>query len=211
MIALALVVLSTSDASAKNGNYADRGVYLVLAGTAAFPLFSDAVPASNGPASDPNSSLDPQPLALPSSALGPGLDYGTAVGFNLGAGLRVRRHVGLDLALEFIPSFEARSFSPADIDTTLITINGRWYLPGLGLGLSDRIQPYALTGAGILIADTRITPLQSDFAARLGGGIDYWLTSALALGLNATYVLTTGDVDGLDYVSLSWGLQYTFH
>ena len=33
----------------------------------------------------------------------------------------------------------------------------------------------------------------------------------LALGINATYVLTTGDVDGLDYVSLGWGFQYTFH
>jgi hypothetical protein len=211
LASLALFVLCSSYARAGEGKYVERGVYVALAGTNAFPLFSADVPASTDLVDNLGSSLAAESLSRGLASLSAAPSYENALGLNFAAGLRVLRYVGLDLGLEYIPSFDARSFAPADITTTLITINGRFYLPGLGLGLSDRIQPFALTGAGVLIADTEITRFQSGFAARLGGGLDIWLNDSLALGLTATYVLTTSDVDGLDYVSLGWGFQYTFH
>ncbi len=50
----------------------------------------------------------------------------------------------------------------------------------------------------------------TDFAARFGGGIDCYLTEAIALQISSSYVLQTGGLDGLDYLSLIAGVQYRF-
>ena len=52
----------------------------------------------------------------------------------------------------------------------------------------------------------------SGFSARFGGGVDFYLSERFdfALQMSTSYVLTTGDIDGLDYVSLIFGAQYLF-
>ena len=47
-------------------------------------------------------------------------------------------------------------------------------------------------------------------AARFGGGIDIYATENFAVSLNISYVLPTGDLKDLDYVSIAWGFQYRF-
>ncbi len=49
-----------------------------------------------------------------------------------------------------------------------------------------------------------------DFAARFGGGVDVYLHRNLLFALDTSYVLPTGDADGLDHVSFSLGFQYRF-
>ena len=49
-----------------------------------------------------------------------------------------------------------------------------------------------------------------DFAARFGGGVDLYLNRNFVVALDTSYVLPTGDLDGLDHVSFSLGLQYRF-
>jgi hypothetical protein len=49
-----------------------------------------------------------------------------------------------------------------------------------------------------------------DFAARFGGGVDIYFNPNIAVVIDAGYVLPTGDLDGLDYVSFSVGFQYRF-
>jgi hypothetical protein len=50
----------------------------------------------------------------------------------------------------------------------------------------------------------------TDFAARFGGGIDLYATKHVVLSVEAEYVLPTGDVKDLDYISIGWGFQYRF-
>ena len=41
-------------------------------------------------------------------------------------------------------------------------------------------------------------------------GIDFNYAENVALQVSSSYVLTTGDIDGLDYVSLVAGFQFRF-
>ena len=55
-----------------------------------------------------------------------------------------------------------------------------------------------------------VSEMGEDFAARFGGGVDVYLNRNLVFALDTSYVLPTGDVDGLDHVAFSLGLQYRF-
>ncbi len=62
---------------------------------------------------------------------------------------------------------------------------------------------------GLLHADSGPVD-ETDFAGRVGGGIDIYATENIVVTLDATYVVPTGDVDDLDYLSIGWGVQYRF-
>ena len=82
--------------------------------------------------------------------------------------------------------------------------------------LSGRIQPYLLAGVGMMHFEARdLLALGrrlegQDLAARFGGGVDLYVTPSIALYLDVTYVLTTGDVEGFDHVGLTLGAIYRF-
>jgi len=46
--------------------------------------------------------------------------------------------------------------------------------------------------------------------ARFGGGLDFYITESIVASAGVDYLLPTGDVEDLDYVSFGWGLQYRF-
>jgi opacity protein-like surface antigen len=95
-----------------------------------------------------------------------------------------------------------------------------------------RFQPFATAGIGYLTWDlsklrdnftegarTKIPePVfphngfkDWDFALRLGGGLDVYLTRNIAISLDATYVLpTSSDLNDMDYLSLGVGLLYRY-
>ena len=79
--------------------------------------------------------------------------------------------------------------------------------------LEDRIDPFLYTGIGVgwveLTGNSGAGKVDAtDFIARFGGGLDLYLTEHLALQVSSSYVLPTGDLDNLAYVSLVFGLQY---
>ena len=82
--------------------------------------------------------------------------------------------------------------------------------------LTGRIQPFLLVGAGFMHFDAKdaldlnLSVNGDAFAARFGGGLDVYLSPNVVIALDGSYVLPTGDADGLNYVSWSLGLQYRF-
>jgi len=48
-------------------------------------------------------------------------------------------------------------------------------------------------------------------AARFGGGVDVYVTNRLGIYLDVTYLMATGDVEGLDHVGLSLGALFRFY
>jgi hypothetical protein len=105
----------------------------------------------------------------------------------------------------------------ADLDGTEIEIDG-WALTVDGkvyplAGLEDRfhvearrIQPFATVGFGYLKLGG-----DWDFAARLGGGLDVYVTRNIAINIDATWVVPTTDrLDDTDYLSVGWGVLYRF-
>ncbi|MBW1685897.1 MAG: hypothetical protein JRS35_12650, partial [Deltaproteobacteria bacterium] len=102
----------------------------------------------------------------------------------------------------------------AEVEPLVLTANMKEYL------FKDRFQPYAVLGIGVMAAHIEIKDtadfdvsgcdLPRGFAARFGGGVDLYVTEHFVLNTEIRYVLPTGDVEGLDMISLGWGLQYRF-
>jgi opacity protein-like surface antigen len=143
--------------------------------------------------------------------LGDQLD-GDAWGFNLRAGYRFLPFLAAELHYEYASDFGVDALGGRiAIDTNVVTANVKAIAP---LG---RFQPYAGGGVGILNASTSSSGVFADvdfdgteFAGRVFGGIDVFLTRSISIFAEADYVLPTGSLDDLRYVSPSFGLRYLF-
>ena len=133
-------------------------------------------------------------------------EFDASLGLNALGGYRFHPRIAGELQYEWTSGFEG-SNNPLEVVGNLFTVNGRVYL------LTDRIQPNLLAGIGFLSAEASAFGASigdTGFAARLGAGVDYYVTENLALALDGSYVFTTGGVDGLDYGSFDWGFRYRF-
>jgi opacity protein-like surface antigen len=148
-----------------------------------------------------------------------GLPFNFKNGFagGLAVGYRIHPVVGAELQLEYgyvkatFPTGTSAGNIKIDTHMFTYTANAKVYLP------IWRIQPYALVGAGAMtahvkakLAGTSASTTETGFAARFGGGVDFWLSETVALGAAASYVLPTGDVDGLDYTSVTGNVNLRF-
>ena len=138
-----------------------------------------------------------------------GLDVDTGIGFDGWAGYRLTPHFAAELQLEYIDRFDLSigGVDVLELETLAFTGNLKGYLS------TGWLQPFAVVGIGVLRVDIDSiigSGSDSDFVARFGGGVDLYISPNLSLGTTASYVLGTGDIDGLDYVSLVFGAQYRF-
>lgn len=147
-------------------------------------------------------------------------------GFNVRAGWRALSWLAVEVQYEWIDSIEMNvptlpAVSPVvTFRPQSITANLRWYVP------IRRFQPYFLMGAGVGLWDVTWNPLigrpresGTGFAARVGIGLDAWLTDHVALNVESSGVFNTKDfsftligteVDKLYYFSVSGGLLFRY-
>ncbi len=131
-------------------------------------------------------------------ASGEEVDFGLAAR----AGFRCTDRMSSELAYEWQEGFDVEN-SSNDPHWTL-TSNAKLHL------LTGRLQPFLLAGVGILHGEVPGEKRRTDVAARIGGGVDFYLTEQVAFSLDASYVAPGGDVKQLDYLSVGWGLQLHF-
>jgi opacity protein-like surface antigen len=130
-----------------------------------------------------------------------GFDSDESWGFSQRAGCR-GRWLGGELHYEWIDGFDVSSDTRSKtLDAWALTADFKfWMAPG-------RFQPFLTTGFGYLEIDN-----EWDFAARLGGGLDIYITRNVVLNLDTTYVIPTSDeeLNGADFVSVGVGIIYRF-
>ena len=137
-------------------------------------------------------------------------------------GYRLFSFLATEVQYEYVHGYDLASSGVtfASLRAHVLTANLKGILPVW------RFQPYLRAGAGFVrweLDDELGLGLDSDstdFAGRVGGGIDFHLTSRLLLNAGADVVFTTtgfessspgiGGVDYLSYVSVGAGLQYRF-
>jgi opacity protein-like surface antigen len=133
-------------------------------------------------------------------------------GVGVRGGYRFHPHFAGEVQFEWFPSMdiEYSGVSSVELDMLTFTANAKGYL------LTGRTQPFLLIGAGFMHfeLDDRvglgIHEKGDDFAARFGGGVEFYIDSNFVLTLDSSYVLPTGDADHLDHVLVALGLQYRF-
>ena len=152
-------------------------------------------------------------------------------------GYRAMSWFAIELQYEWIDEYEIKGSTdvPVPVSGNLygieghtLTVNTKWIVP------TWRIQPYFLLGGGVAISDVSNGNLTDALAAlgatggeidegqhatpagRAGLGLDLYVTRHIVLNLQGSILVTTlkepdiDDVDDLNYMGFSAGLQYRF-
>lgn len=148
-------------------------------------------------------------------------------------GYRVASFFAAELQYEWVDEYDIKGeIGPFpntkiySIEGHTLTANTKWIVPFW------RVQPYLLIGVGFSSWDTdrgtagdllNTLPdvdiedgTQTDFAGRAGVGLDVYVTENIVVNAQGQAVLSTlkkpdlGDIDDLNYVGFSAGLQYRF-
>jgi len=96
------------------------------------------------------------------------------------------------------------------IETLTLMGNVKGYL------FTGRVQPFVLAGVGFMHLNGNdklslgVETSGDEFAARFGGGVDLYVNRNFVVVVEGGYVLPTGDLDNLNQVIWSVGLQYRF-
>jgi opacity protein-like surface antigen len=141
-----------------------------------------------------------------------GLDFDEAFGLDIWGGYRFVPLFATEVQLEYLNGFDTTIFG-VDVDGQAVAFTGNAKLFPLA-EVSDRVEPFLYAGIGVGWFEFDVGPFgttdESDFIARFGGGIDLYVTESVAFQGSASYVLTTGDLEDLDWISLVAGMQYRF-
>ena len=196
-----------SDDEIDKDDFARRGWSVGVAGTYAFQEFED------------DAEMDYR------KELGPDVNLAVdnSFGFNARVGYRCNARLSAEVEVEWLKGFNSDLTEPGfdqlakvDFEPVVVTTNFKAY------ALTGRYQPFLLVGAGAMTADTKVrepvglsfTSVRNEsenaFAMRFGGGIDLYATQNVVVSLEADYVLPFSNLNDMDYVSISWGVQYRF-
>ena len=139
------------------------------------------------------------------------IDVDPSFGLAARAGFRMTPRFAVEAHYEWMHDFETSVAGNeiAETSTSALTADLKGYLA------TGQIQPYLAIGAGFLTAtsddpQTSFQRTDTDFAARFGGGIDFYATENIGVTLDTSYVVPTGDVSDLDYVSVGAGVFFRF-
>ena len=145
------------------------------------------------------------------------INVNDSIGFNARAGYRALSWLSAEVQGEWLAKFDV-DLGPEDgkVEMHLIGANLRLNLP------TGLIQPYALLGGGYMHAqlqDVHQGNIQKSFQdgadgdgafGRFGGGMEFYPFPWLAVDMGIAYVVPTGDVKNLDFLSITWGALYRF-
>jgi len=156
--------------------------------------------------------LTPHTVDEFSDALGVDASAEFGIGAQLFAGYRLHPRIAAQVRWEWLGDIDVRerSLDAFTLEGWTLTADAKGYLA------TGFAQPFLLVGAGVMHAETSgrsaaAVPIDgTDFAARFGAGLEVYITDHVVGLVDATYVLPTGSVADLDYISIGFGIAYRF-
>jgi opacity protein-like surface antigen len=148
--------------------------------------------------------------------------FGDSAGFNARLGYRFTDYLAAEGLYEYMDKFglsqtlASGARAHASLTTHSFSLLGKVNLPTVG-----NIQPFVSPGIGFLAADSSVRVDRGQrrfkvgddsiaFAGRVNGGLDFLLTEKLGLTLEAGYVMPSGNLSDLNYISFGLGARYHF-
>lgn len=160
---------------------------------------------------------------LPPGTTGSGkLDIPVMPGVAVAAGYRLNSRVAIEGEFEWAKAdvdFDIKLEAPGFEDFTdsskvgeysywLLSANAKLFI------LTGLIQPFALVGVGVTTQEVDFDGASKEkdtgVGFRFGGGADIYVTQNAAITADFTYVLTEGDVEDNDLMSLNVGVLWRF-
>ncbi len=147
---------------------------------------------------------------------------GDTWGANAHAGYRFHKFLAAEVEYEWMKDFHMRvsGIDIGSLQTQVVTANLKVVAP------FGAVEPYFLAGAGaIFTTQDKANNFDWDagtgqFTMKFGAGIDWWLTKNMSLSLGCEVVTnsakitgppgTTGDGEGIDYVTGQFGFGFRF-
>jgi opacity protein-like surface antigen len=153
---------------------------------------------------------------------GSGIDVGTALIVGGRLGYRANPYVAFEAAVDYsVEGFELTVPGSGTATAKALVATGNLKLyPG-----DWRIQPFVLGGVGVVRGTSEcktaagvgvsclavgLSDSAVEFGGRVGGGLDFYLTRNLALSGEVTYVIPTGDLGDLDFLTFGGQLVFRF-
>ena len=151
--------------------------------------------------------------------------FGNSPGFNFRGGYRFNDYMAIEGLYEYMDDFGKSATSPdrfvkasANIQTSNFSLLTKLICPTLGI---SQLQPFISGGLGLLNANgsdklsigsetVKRTPSTTEFAGRVAGGVDYFLTREVSTFFDVGYVIPTDALSNMPYLSLSAGVKYNF-
>ena len=154
------------------------------------------------------------------------MDFDGGLGVRLQGGYQFNSLLSIQFDLDFVQGLEMSDSVfiegvPVTLDAEMDLIT---YTVAAKLSFdmdSDVAKPFILAGVGAISGDLKATGSamgvsvsesysESDLCAKFGGGIDFFTTENVSLGVEGSYVLGFGDMDEIKFFSLTAGVTYHF-
>jgi len=138
------------------------------------------------------------------------VDVANSLGASARVGYRWHPVIATELVVDYLDDFDLKD--TGRLDGVTAAAAAKLY-SGVFTG---RVQPYVTGGLGIAHFNSKsrngsnFDKDGTEFLARIGVGLDVYVTEAIALNVEAVYSRARGSLDGLDFVPILWGAQYRF-
>jgi len=137
-----------------------------------------------------------------------------SLGMNARLGYRFHPRIAAEAQFEWIDGWDVLRSGPDNDLRVERIVTGSANIKGFIL--TKRIQPYGVLGLGATHIRERDEATgnhresQTDFSVRVGAGADWYVTDALGLNLEASFVAPIGDLQDYHYTSLGIGFFIRF-
>jgi len=189
-----LVGLSAATAHAK-GEYSRNGFHAGGSIVVGIPLWQDALRTE----------------LVTTSAAGLLATVSPNAGFDLRGGYRLHPRIAAEMGFTWIApySIEIAGIQRSEASSWMFYVDTKIFI------LTERTQPYLLLGMGGYHLDYNY-PVGfgrregTDFAPRIGGGLDYYINRHIGVTAETVWVMGTRRLNERNYVSVSLGAFYRF-
>ena len=135
-----------------------------------------------------------------------------AGGFGFRLGYRAHPRVAAEILFQYFWGFEIQNSVTAggtsssatdEFDGFGLTANAKFY------AFLGRLQPYGVVGVGGLSFDNKKDD-GSGFIARIGGGLDLYISDSFLIDAEIAYVFPGGSMSELQFATFAVGVQYRY-
>jgi opacity protein-like surface antigen len=186
----------------------DTGLYIGVGGNYALQNFNT---------SDLNNDLRPYGLNV---------SFSNAPGFNAKVGYHFSKWFSAEFVYDYFTDFSWNQTTR--ISGVPVTFDAKVKLMTFMVAgklspdiRSEVVRPYITAGAGIMYgkidatasaAGYSFTAWSSDYdaCAKIGAGIDFYVTKNISIGIEGNYVMGFGNMDEIKYANLNLGVAYHF-